>query len=251
MKEIWRPIPFLDGRYEASDRGRIRRAVAGRRTRVGRIRALQKNRSGYLHCVVCTGPAGKPKDLRVHIAVAYAFLGAPVGDKRYVNHRDGDKTNNRPDNLEWCTFRENVLHARKTGLVDDCKPVDQYTKDGKTLIAHYPSIAEASRATGVPVEAISVCCIGKKSYVSRVKSVKGFLWRKDPRGVLQLDRAGRLVAFHKSYEDAARAISSHNPGAIMQCATGKEYIVHTKVRTARGYHWKFSTRGGLRCQVLG
>ena len=245
MKEIWKPIPFLDGRYEVSDQGRIRRAVPGTRTRVGRVRALQKNRHGYLHCVVCTGPDWRPRDLRVHVAVAYAFLGSPVGDKRYVNHKDGDKTNNRPDNLEWCTFRENILHARKIGLVNDCKPVDQFTKDGKVFIAHYMSIAEASRATGAPVEAISVCCIGKKTYVSRVRSVKGFSWRKDSCGILQIDKSGKLVAVYESYEDAARAVGSHNPGAIRQCATGKEYVVHTKVRTARGYHWKFSTRGGL------
>lgn len=249
MKEIWKPIPFLNGRYEVSDHGRIRRAIAGKRTRIGRVRALQKNRNGYLHCVVCVGPTGKPKDLRVHIAVAYAFLGAPVGDKRYVNHKDGDKTNNRPGNLEWCTFRENILHARKMGLIDDRKPVDQYTKDGKKFIAHYASIAEASRFTGIPAEAISTCCIGMKSYVSRVKTVKGFLWRKDARGVLQFDKAGQLIAIYGNYEGAARAVGSHNPGAIMQCTTGKEYAVHTRVYTARGYHWEFSPKGDSQCQV--
>lgn len=248
MKEIWKPIPFLGGCYEASDHGRIRRAIAGKRTRVGRVRALQKNQSGYLHCVVYTGPTGKPRDLRVHVAVAHAFLGAPVGDKRCVNHKDGDKTNNHPGNLEWCTFRENAIHARNNGLIDDRKPVDQYTKDGKKLLAHYASISEASRSTGIPVEAISICCIGRKSYVSRVKTVKGFVWRRDTHGVLQFDKTGQLIAVYKNYEDAARAVGSCNPGAIMQCTTGKEYIVHTHVYTACGYHWKYSPKGGIPCQ---
>lgn len=249
MKEIWRPIPFLDGRYEVSDRGRIRRAVAGRRTKAGRIRTLQKNKCGYLHCVLSSDPVQwVPKDVRVHIAVAWAFLGAPPDGKSCVNHIDGDKTNNKPGNLEWCTHRENSLHARDLGLVDDRKAVDQYAKDGKTFIARYASMADASRATGVPVAAISSCCRTRKVYISRVKSVKGFRWAKDADGVKQYDRNGNLIAVYKDYETAATAVGSRSSGAIMQCATGKEYIIRTQVRTACGYHWKFSAKGDSQCQ---
>ena len=56
------------------------------------------------------------KTIRVHRMVAEMFLEHVVGSD-YVNHIDGDKTNNNVRNLEWCTFNENMQHAGATGLL--------------------------------------------------------------------------------------------------------------------------------------
>ena len=52
----------------------------------------------------------------VHRLVAEAFCEKPAG-KEYVNHKDGNPGNNRADNLEWVTNRENLIHASKMGLL--------------------------------------------------------------------------------------------------------------------------------------
>lgn len=67
------------------------------------------NNRGYLTVVI------RKKTHMLHRLVAQAFIPNPEG-KPFVNHKDGNKLNNRADNLEWCTARENNLHARETGL---------------------------------------------------------------------------------------------------------------------------------------
>jgi len=58
---------------------------------------------------------GFTKTIKTHRMVAFLFCGNPQG-KAHVNHLDGIKTNNRADNLEWVTPRENAIHALKSGL---------------------------------------------------------------------------------------------------------------------------------------
>lgn len=109
--EIWRDIPGYEGLYQASDFGRVRslpRAKTG-----GKILTPQMNNSGY-HRVSITS-AGQHKYLYVHHLVALAFLGPrPGGDD--INHINGVKTDNRPENLEYATRSQNMSHARAMGL---------------------------------------------------------------------------------------------------------------------------------------
>lgn len=68
----------------------------------------QKNPDGYLKAVLCLD--GERKDTSAHRLVASAWLDKPEG-KTQVNHKDGDKENNRASNLEWVTIQENNHHA--------------------------------------------------------------------------------------------------------------------------------------------
>lgn len=111
MKEEWRPC--LEGVYEASCEGRIRRVVSAPGARVGRILRSRPNLHGYE--IVTVSIDGAVRTVQVHVAVAAAFLGPrPAGMD--VNHRNGNKRDNRLVNLEYVTRSENHKHAFRSGL---------------------------------------------------------------------------------------------------------------------------------------
>lgn len=112
MTEDWRTI--VGTGYQVSDHGNVRRAVAGRATWPGRPLRPFLNPNGYLTVSLVTG--GKNHTHTIHTLVAGAFIGPrPIGHD--VNHRDGNKTNNAAENLEYVTRSGNVTHAHALGLI--------------------------------------------------------------------------------------------------------------------------------------
>jgi hypothetical protein len=111
---------------------------------------------------------------QVHRLIMAGFVGL---DPRLVNHKDGNKKNNRIENLEYATDLENIEHAIKTGLRPPktnghkSRPILQIDPYTGTIVAKYPSGAEAARAMGVHGNSITVVCNGGR------KSCRGFLWR--------------------------------------------------------------------------
>lgn len=109
--EIWEEIKGYDGRYCVSSAGRIRNAS-------GRILKFYLNNSGYL----CIKLAGRSQThYLVHRLVAETFLSNP-SHLPVVNHKDSDRLNNRVENLEWVTVKQNLDHARAKGRMPYNKP---------------------------------------------------------------------------------------------------------------------------------
>lgn len=120
--EIWKATHVSDN-YEVSNLGRVRsldRYVKGRidgypALKKGRILKSAKSKVGYLRLRL--RDIGLDKMISVHRLVCMAFVSNDdPANKTQINHKDGNKENNTPDNLEWCTVTENNRHARATGL---------------------------------------------------------------------------------------------------------------------------------------
>lgn len=110
--EAWRSIPGFS-RYEASTDGRLR-TLNYKRSGCVRVISPAIGIDGYPQTMLLCDD-GKYKSMKVHKFVCLAFLG-PRSEGQEVNHKDGNKTNNRPDNLEYCTRSENMIHAFANGL---------------------------------------------------------------------------------------------------------------------------------------
>lgn len=160
MTEIWRDIPEYEGFYQASNLGRIRSLDRDLKCEVkkrgykfgyfkkGRILKQGVQRGGYK--VVSISVCAKRKVCTVHRLVAKAFLENPC-NYREVNHKDGNKTNNAVENLEWCEHSDNIKHSYQTlGQERHHKPV----RCIDTGIV-YKSCKEASDLTGICTASIN------------------------------------------------------------------------------------------------
>lgn len=120
--EIWKKIIGFENQYEISNVGNLRsidRLVdhykGGKRLYKGSIKKIRLNDKGYYRCNL--KKEGKRYDFTVHRLVAIAFLENLDNNKKIINHINGIKTDNRVENLEWCTESENVIHAVKERLI--------------------------------------------------------------------------------------------------------------------------------------
>lgn len=117
MAERWAPISTWEGRYEISSTGRVR-SFAKRLGKIELVHELKPkiDRDGYQVVCLRSRPDNRCESLSVHRLAASAFLENP-NHKRQVNHKNGIKTDNRVENLEWVTNQENIVHAFQTGLI--------------------------------------------------------------------------------------------------------------------------------------
>lgn len=130
--EVFKELTWTNGRYYVSNYGRIM-SVGGEnnhyKMRKKKIMKTRLNNNGYefVKLFYCK----KHHTFTVHKLVMLAFVGESSGLD--INHIDGDKTNNKLDNLEYCTRKENMEHCMRLGL----------RKDVKKLIAIYKGKAVA------------------------------------------------------------------------------------------------------------
>jgi len=121
--EIWKNIENYEETYEVSNYGRIKSKdriiktkIKNNSTRLikGKVLKLKQKRNGYLE--VDLSKNGKVKTILVHRLVAQAFILKDDNNKNEVNHKNAIKTDNRAENLEWVTPKENKIHALNNHL---------------------------------------------------------------------------------------------------------------------------------------
>lgn len=182
--ETWKDIDGYNGKYQVSDRGNVRsfsRWSNGKILKGGRTKG---NPQQYRFVLLVGDGRNDIKTKYIHRLVAEAFL--PKRDElAEVNHKDGNSLNNCVDNLEWCTHKQNMEHASKSGVLSKgqnkwkgknnpkSKAVLQFTKDGK-FIKEWGSVNEIMRETGIPASTIFRVCNPKYEHEH---SAHGYIWR--------------------------------------------------------------------------
>lgn len=132
------------------------------------------NQRGYF--AVSLSKEDKRTSYRVHRLVANAFIPNP-DNKPQVNHIDGDKSNNKAENLEWLTQSENMKHAFRIGLCNNKRngqgiravSVAQLDKDNN-IVAIYASQTVAGRINNLSPNTINACLRGA------LKTGGGYKW---------------------------------------------------------------------------
>lgn len=177
-EEVWRDIKGYEGLYQASNLGNVRNA------KTKRILKQAKDKCNY--CIVSLSKQSKHKTITVHTLVAKTFIIKPnQNQKLQVNHKDGNKSNNNANNLEWITPSQNLKHAYKNGLkrINDwqkkfianqgrklSKKTIQYDLNG-IFIKEWNCVRDIERELKISNESISHCCTGK------TKTAGGYKWK--------------------------------------------------------------------------
>ena len=147
---MWRKVYGFDD-YLCNEQGEI---YSLKRNRILKGRSMK----GYRRVVLMKN--GKQIDALVHRLIAQTFIPNPK-NKPEVNHKDGNKENNSVFNLEWCTQKENVHHAMKTGLKNDRKVSNEKLNEIRRLISEGKGNTEIEKITGIPRKTVSNIRIGK------------------------------------------------------------------------------------------
>jgi len=152
-----KPITWADG-YFVSDDGMVYSAKRG-----GNLRPMKADGKGAYLVVGVQPNEIKPRPFAIHRLVAEAFVPNP-NKMPHVNHLDGNKRNNKAENLEWVSPLQNFRHARSSGLFksklsdDDVRQIREMKKDG------------ASHSTVAKLFGID------QSHVSLINSRKRYMW---------------------------------------------------------------------------
>jgi len=238
-------IQGYEGLYKINKNGEVLSIRSKKLLKAG------KNRQGYMNVVLTKN--GRSKTYKVHRLVAIAFIPNP-NNYPIINHKDENKTNNKVENLEWCTSKYNSNYgaaierrseAIKRSPVKQRKSVLQLSLIGD-VIREYRSTKEAAEVTGIDRRQISrsINHIGKQAH--------GFLWvlkenynngtdyakihkqitsHPKPKRIAQFTKEVKFIKEWESIKSAHLNLGIRF-SSISSCLNGR----YTQ---AGGYMWKF------------
>jgi len=241
--EVWKVIPDYP-LYLVSNFGRIKYSIR-KKNLITRITDGNLTVHGYKTFII-TNKNGN-KLINIHRIVAEIFIPNPL-NKEYVNHEDGNKTNNHVNNLSWVTPAENVQHAHDTGLNSGKKKIYQLNENNE-IIQLWNSLTDAANHLKIDKRRISHCLTKK------AKTAAGFFWIykddydennkivkyecKKPK-LNQIDiETNQIIKSWDSMADAARHFSNLNNTDYKLTLSNMSQCIRKNIKTSQGYKWKY------------
>ena len=266
-KEIWKDIKGYENVFQVSNKGRVKRleitcpcklSKTKTAVRKERIKSLNYSR---IYPTVGLYYKNTQKCVSVHRLVAEAFIPNPE-NKPQVNHKNGKKTDNRVENLEWVTPSENMQHAHKTGL-------SKCWNKGKHGIYSAETLEKMSKARkGIPLSDEVKAKLKGKTPWNKDKHTGQIHWNKDKHtGQIPWNKGKKNVYSESTIEsmigkkrikvnqydlennfiktwDSAREAEKHtnaNHSGIIRCCKGLR-------KTSGNYKWEFYKKEQLICK---
>lgn len=221
QEEIWKDILNWEGIYQVSNLGNIRSldrnipnySLNGRLLK-GRLRKPLIIKGKYISINLADKKTARFTRNSVHRFVAEAFIENPY-NKPCVNHKDGNKHNNKAENLEWCTYEENNKHARETGLLKPVKMSEELKKRLSIINKGGKNLKEWQKNNKEKIIKNALA-----ASLSQVKKVN------------QMDKNMVFIKQWSSIMEASRATNA-SASCIVKCAKGK-------LNTSGGYKWQYA-----------
>ena len=133
MEEVWKDIQLGNSKYKISNLGNIYSYFAKRNM------SKNKDRRGYLYISTTN------KKYKIHRLVAQAFIPNP-NNYPIINHKDNNPSNNKVDNLEWCTYKYNIDYCIKSGRFEEAKKkISKACKEKKAYIKNLKIASEKNK----------------------------------------------------------------------------------------------------------
>lgn len=219
--EIWKDIEGYEGMYQVSNMGRVRaldRVKPNSGGQIAKGHILPQSDNGHGYRFVSLWKFNKGRRFYVHRLVASAFIPNP-NNFPIINHKDENKSNNRYENLEWCTQKYNINYGNHMKRLKESyiangnnRPIDVYDKNG-AFLKTFDCSNEVCKELGVHRRGLYLVCQGV------AKSYKGYRfafhgeplkpYKKEgkaaPVSVLQYDNEGYLSACYDSMREAEKA----------------------------------------------
>ena len=228
--------------YQVSNIGNIRNSKNIKNRKCGLLKPRYNKSNGYIQ--TCIRFENEKYYRYIHRLVAEAFIPNP-DNLPQVNHIDGDKHNNRVENLEWCDGEYNMRHCFDNCLCSTAKKIKVYSLSGK-YINTYKSITEAFKDLNIS----SSEKLNSDVFYDNTKQNQGYQWRlydselevknlidkckMFSKGVVKLTLEGEYICEYKTLNSAYVDLGRRDNGDISRVCKGKQ-------KTAYGFKWVYKS----------